>query len=92
MLFLYSLETNSTCGNNSLTPYPVVADKGGRILADVAVGDRVVRSLGQPLADKALAEIAAVRAVQVLAGKAGAGADVELKNVRHGKSPEVEFI
>ncbi|MNJ80982.1 hypothetical protein D3C77_795750 [compost metagenome] len=64
-----------------------MADEGGWVLADVPVGHAVLRAMSQPLADEALAEVAAVRAVFVLAGKAGAGAGVEVQKVGHGESP-----
>ncbi len=64
-----------------------MADEGGRVLADVPVGHVILRATGQPLADEALAEVAAMGAVFVLAGEAGAGAGIEVQKVRHGESP-----
>jgi hypothetical protein len=43
--------------------------------------------MGAPLADEAVAEMTAVGAVLVLAGKTGAGAGVEVQKVCHGGSP-----
>jgi len=66
---------------------PVMADEGGRVLADVPVSHAILRATLQPLTDEALAEVAAVRTVFVLASKAGAGAGIEVQKVRHGESP-----
>ncbi len=64
-----------------------MADVGGRVLPDVPVGHAVLRAAGQPLADETVGQITAVGAVLVFAGKAGAGAGVEVQKVRHGGSP-----
>ena len=64
----------------------------GRVLPDVPVGDAVLGALGTPLTGEAVAEMAAVRTVFVLAGKAGASAGVEVQKMRHGDSPVIEFI
>ena len=70
-----------------------MVDDRRRRLADVAVGEAVLPTPGQPLADKALREVAAVRAVLILAGEAGAGAGVQVQDMWHVESPfEVEFI
>ena len=65
-----------------------MADDRRRGLADVTVGDRVLRATCTPLADEALAEVTAVRTVLVLAGKAGAGTGIEVQDGCHVESPE----
>jgi len=66
---------------------PVMADKRRRVLANIPINDAVLRAAGRPLADEAVGEVTAVGTVLVLAGKAGAGAGIEVQKVRHDDSP-----